>query len=228
MGEDVANERGGADRKGWVRVLESVPDRRVRPCVESASDADVSAAIARAQRGDEDAFRVVYRAVQPKLHRYLRILVGQDAEDVASEAWLQIARDLRSFRGDADGFRGWAATIARHRALDHLRQQARRPAVAVPTEWLPELSAREDTAEAAIQGMSTEAALALIAALPPDQAEAVVLAVVLGLDAPSAGKVLGKRPGAVRTAVYRGLRTLAGRVGDRGVTLSGRSTLGEV
>lgn len=225
MGEDVADERGGADRKGWVRVLESVPDRRVRPRVESATDADVSAAVARAQCGDEDAFRVLYRAVQPKLYRYLRVLVGQDAEDVASEAWLQIARDLRSFRGDADGFRAWAATIARHRAMDHLRQRARRPVVAVPTEWLPEQSARENTAEDAIGAMSTDAALALIATLPPDQAQAVVLAVVLGLDAPSAGKVLGKRPGAVRTALYRGLRALAGRLEGSGVTLSSRPTL---
>jgi RNA polymerase sigma-70 factor (ECF subfamily) len=48
--------------------------------------------------------------------------------------------------------------------------------------------------------------------LPPDQAEAVLLRAVLGLDAQTAGHVLGKRPGAIRTAAYRGLRTLAGRL----------------
>jgi RNA polymerase sigma-70 factor (ECF subfamily) len=46
--------------------------------------------------------------VQPGLLRYLRGLVGQDAEDVASEAWLNIARDLPGLR-DTHGFRGWAA-----------------------------------------------------------------------------------------------------------------------
>ncbi len=45
--------------------------------------------------------------------------------------------------------------------------------------------------------------------MPPDQAEAVLLRAVLGLDARTAGQVLGKRPGAVRTAAHRGLRTLA-------------------
>jgi RNA polymerase sigma-70 factor, ECF subfamily len=35
---------------------------------------------------------------------------------------------------------------------------------------------------------------------------------VMGLDAESAGKVLGKRSGAVRTATYRGLRRLASRL----------------
>jgi RNA polymerase sigma-70 factor (ECF subfamily) len=198
-----------------AEVLEAVPDRGGWLAAESAVDADVSAAIGLAQRGDGSAFRVLYRAVQPGLHRYLRVLVGQDAEDVASEAWLQIARDLTSFRGDEDGFRAWAATIARRRALDHLRQRRRRPVTAAPAEWLPEQPARDDTAAAAIEAMTTEAALALIATLPRDQAEAVVLRVVVGLDARSAAEVLGKRPGAVRTAAYRGLRTLAARLDGR-------------
>jgi RNA polymerase sigma-70 factor (ECF subfamily) len=34
--------------------------------------------------------------------------------------------------------------------------------------------------------------------------------VVMGLDAVTAGRVLGKRPGAVRMASYRGLRRLSG------------------
>ena len=42
----------------------------------------------------------------------------------------------------------------------------------------------------------------------PDQAEAVLLRAVLGLDAITAGQVLGKRPGAIRTAAHRGLKTL--------------------
>lgn len=196
-------------------MLESVPKRTNPLPPVTPADGDVAAAIVLAQRGDEHAFRLLYRAIQPNLCRYLRVLVGQDAEDVASEAWLQIARDLRSFSGDADGFRGWTATIARRRALDHLRKGHRRPAVAVPTEWLPEQAAGQDTADAAMEMMSTDAALALIASLPPDQAEAVVLTVVMGMDAKSAGAILGKRPGAVRTAVYRGLRTLAQHVDGR-------------
>jgi RNA polymerase sigma-70 factor (ECF subfamily) len=195
-------------------VLESVPCRE-RLAAEPLADADVSAALERARLGDENAFRVLYRAVQPRLHRYLWVLVGQDAEDIASEAWLQIARDLANFHGDADGFRGWAATIARHRALDHLRRQGRRPVAEAPIDGLPEQPAADDTAGSAIESISTDAALALIATLPRDQAEAVMLRAVIGLDAKAAAQVLGKRSGAVRTAAYRGLRTLAGRLGGQ-------------
>jgi len=189
------------------------PEERWR--VPASGPADPAAVLSAARAGDEQAFRQLYRHVQPGLLRYLRALVGEDAEDVASEAWLQIARDLRRFRGELDGFRGWAATIARHRALDHLRQQKRRPVTAAPVEQLVDLPAYEDTAGAVVTAIGTDSALALIARLPRDQAEAVLLRVVVGLDAAGAAKVLGKRPGAVRTAAYRGLRKLAELLADQ-------------
>lgn len=173
-------------------------------------DAGLTAAVLAAQDGDEDAFRTVYRAVQPRLLGYIRTLVGEpDAEDVASESWLQIARDLERFSGDADRFRGWAARIARNRALDHLRMRGRRPATGGDETELSEKPAGSDTADEAIEALATGRTMSLIAQLPQDQAEAVVLRVVVGLDAKSAAQTLGKRPGAVRTAAHRGLKRLA-------------------
>jgi RNA polymerase sigma-70 factor (ECF subfamily) len=177
-------------------------------------DAGLTAAVHAAQDGSEDAFRTVYRAVHPRLLGYLRTLVGEpDAEDVASEAWLQIARDLERFSGDADRFRGWAARIARNRALDHIRMRGRRPAIGADETELSDKAADADTATEALEAIGTGCTLRLIATLPQDQAEAVVLRVVVGLDAKSAAEVLGKRPGAVRTAAHRGLRRLAELLG---------------
>ncbi|MED7954565.1 RNA polymerase sigma factor [Streptomyces sp. BE303] len=185
------------------------------PARAATSPVDLTEAVRAAQDGDEEAYRLLFRSVQPGLLRYLGVLVGgrpegaQDAEDIASEAWLQIARDLRSFSGDGDGFRGWAATIARNRALDHLRSRRRRPVADLPFEYLAELAAGDDTAGAALTAVGTSDALALIARLPRDQAEAVMLRVVMELDAESAARVLGKRSGSVRMAAHRGLRRLA-------------------
>lgn len=180
-------------------------------------DAELTAAVLAAQDGNETAFRTVYRAVHPRLLGYVRTLVGDpDAEDVASEAWLQIARDLDRFSGDADRFRGWAARIARNRALDHIRMRGRRPAIGGDETELTGKPADADTADEAMESLATGDALALIAQLPQDQAEAVVLRVVVGLDAKSAAQTLGKRPGAVRTAAHRGLKRLAELLGADG------------
>src|SRR5215207_8583536 len=141
-------------------------------CVTTADlTADPTAALGAAQDGDEAGFVAVYRDVQPRLLRYAMVLIGRDgAEDVTAEAWLQISRDLHRFAGDVDRFRGWAATIVHHRAMDLCRANARRPR---------------------------------------EQAQAVLLRAVVGLDARAAGAVLGKRAGAVRVAAHRGLKKLA-------------------
>ncbi|OPF84746.1 RNA polymerase subunit sigma-70 [Streptomyces antioxidans] len=180
-------------------------------------EAELTAAVLAAQEGDETAFRTVYRSVHPRLLGYVRTLVGDgDAEDITSEAWLQIARDLQRFSGDADRFRGWAARIARNRALDHIRMRGRRPAIGGDESELEFRPSDADTAGEAMEAIGTGKALGLISQLPQDQAEAVVLRVVLGLDAKSAATVLGKRPGAVRTAAHRGLRRLADLIGAAG------------
>ena len=160
-------------------------------------------------QGDEAAFAQLYVSVQPRLHRYALSLVGQDADDVTAEAWLQIARDVRTFTGDEDAFRAWAARIVRNRAMDLLRQRARRPADLFAPDELPEKPSGDLTAEAALETLSTETAVALIAALPHEQAESVMLRVVVGLDAASAGEILGRTPTAVRVSAHRGLKRLA-------------------
>ncbi|MFD3841277.1 RNA polymerase sigma factor [Streptomyces sp. NPDC058642] len=192
-----------------------------------AYDGELGAAVARAQEGDEAAFAVAYRLVQPGLLGYLRGIVGDDAEDVASDAWLEIARDLGRFKGDGAGFRGWTATIGRHRALDHLRRLKVRPRSAALEQHVLDLPGPHSTHDQALESISTDHALELVRGLPRDQAEAVLLRVVVGLDGPAAARVLGKRPGAVRTAAYRGLKRLAQQLGVESVTDDDPRTLGE-
>ncbi len=184
--------------------------------VGRTSDSDDDA-VQRMLAGDDQAFRIVYRSVHPRLERYLSALVGRnDAEDVASDTWAQAFRDLDKFSGDADGFRGWITTIGRNRALDHLRAQGRRPLSSLAPEDLPERVAPDDV-ESETEGLlGTEEALRLIAALPAEQAEAVLLRAVMGLDAKTVGRVVGRTPGSVRTAAYRGLRTLAKQLAQTG------------
>jgi RNA polymerase sigma-70 factor (ECF subfamily) len=175
---------------------------------------ELTAAVQGAQRGDSECFRVLYREVQPKLLRYLSFLVDSDAEDIASETWLQATRDLHKFQGNIDNFRGWITTIARHRAMDHLRKHSRQPpAVPMPVEEFSFFAAADDTEARAIESITTDDAVKMISSLPRDQAEAVLLRAVVGMDAKTAAAVVGKRAGAIRTAAYRGLKTLAKRLG---------------
>src|SRR4051794_26649705 len=104
------HDHGGMPHDDWVSHAEEL-ERRTRvvpPPLGVAPRADLDDAVSAARDGDEDAFRLLYRDTNPRLLRYVRGLVGDDAEDVTAEAWLRIARDIASFDGDAGAFRGWA------------------------------------------------------------------------------------------------------------------------
>jgi RNA polymerase sigma-70 factor, ECF subfamily len=166
-----------------------------------------------AASGDERAFAILWRDLQPALLRYLRVVAQAASEDLASETWLEVARGLGRFEGNETGFRSWVFTVARHRMLDWRRREARHPTTPMPPDEVPERPGPGDAADTALEAISTRAALALIAELPHDQAEVVTLRVVAGLDVAQVAGIVGKRPGAVRVLAHRGLRRLAERLG---------------
>ena len=96
--------------------------------------------------------------------------------------------------------------------MDVCRATARRPTTAPPDDASGEPVGPSDTAASALDALSTDLALTVIAALPREQAQAVLLRAVVGLDARTAGEVLGKRAGAVRVNAHRGLKRLAHQV----------------
>jgi RNA polymerase sigma-70 factor (ECF subfamily) len=174
--------------------------------------AEFDAALTAARAGDEWAIAVLWRDLHPMLLRYLRGLEPGAAQDIESETWLQAARDLSSFDGGEAAFRSWMFTIARHRLSDWRRHAARRPVTPVDPSRLPDRWSPDDPAGTVLEQLDTDAALALVATLPPDQAEVILLRVLGGLDAAEVGAVVDKRPGTVRVLQHRALRTLAERL----------------
>ena len=167
-----------------------------------------------AQAGDENAFAQIWRALNPPVERYLRTLAPSSAADLASETWLQVIRNLSSFSGGEPAFRAWVFTIARHKVIDAARHDKRRPLTTSDSSAIDACASPDDTAMLAMERLSTDSALALIATLPRDQAEVIMLRVVAGLDAATVAAIVGKSAGAVRVAAHRGLRRLQELVGS--------------
>jgi RNA polymerase sigma-70 factor, ECF subfamily len=173
--------------------------------------------LAAAQGGDEKSFAVLWRDLQPAVLRYFQVVAKEAAEDLAADTWESVIRGLARFRGDEGAFRAWIFTVARHRAVDWRRQAARRPSRPVPVEELAEQPAPDDPIAAVLEAQSTRAALALLAGLPPDQAEVVALRVLGDLEVAEVARIVGKRPNAVRVLAHRGLRRLAGQLEAAGL-----------
>jgi len=167
--------------------------------------------LSRARKGDAQAFAELWRDANPMLLRYLQLTSGMLAEDIASHAWIRVIEALASFTGDEPGFRRWLVAIARNHHLDLVRHAGRRPERPVADVLGlvdPRGGLAPDAADQAKEAMSTQSAIALNATLPPDQAEMIMLRVVLGLNVADVATVVGRSPGAVRVAVHRALHRL--------------------
>ena len=164
-----------------------------------------------AQAGSDRAVAELYRRHNPKLVRYLRAQAPGEADDLASETWLSAARNLRTFTGDEDAFAGWLFTIGRRRLVDHRRARRRRPVDPVADEHLLPSTAPAPSAEgdALATALADDEVRRIVALLPADQAEVLLLRVVAGLDVDTVAAVTGRRPGTVRVVQHRALRRLA-------------------
>jgi RNA polymerase sigma-70 factor (ECF subfamily) len=181
---------------------------------EKVDTAEFPELLRSAQQGDELAFNTLFRHTQPVVLKYLTAITGREAaEDLASDTWVSVVRDLSRFSGDEPAaFRAWVLSIARRRWIDDVRRRTRRPETLL--DVVPDITpATEDVVSVSETAEGTRWALGLLATLPPDQAEVIALRVIADLDVHETARVVGKKPGAVRVLAHRGLRRLADQLG---------------
>lgn len=172
-----------------------------------------------AREGDEWALTEMYRALYPRILRYLRAVEPASADDLASDTWLDMVRGLVRFRGDEQALRAWAFTIARRRVSDFRRARARKAIVPTSPDRLVEAGGVGDAEEDALAALGTGWAVAVISSsLSAEQAEVVLLRVLGDLGVNEVARIVGKQPGTVRVLQHRALRRLARALEAQGVT----------
>jgi RNA polymerase sigma factor (sigma-70 family) len=186
------------------------------------ADASFQELLAAARRGADSAWREIYAELSPAVLGYLRGRGAAEPDDLTGEVFLQVVRDLERFEGDWRGFRAWVLAIAHHRLLDEARRRSRRPIDPVPDPAdAPDREPAEDVADDIPVGVASRLGLErtteLLADLSPDQRSVILLRVVADLSLEEVGRVLGKRPGAVKQLQRRGLLQLRRRLEREGV-----------
>ncbi len=171
-----------------------------------------------ARVGDREALAELWRTHQAPLLRYLRSRRTPSPDDVASQVWIDVATSIGRFEGDDDDFRRWLFTIAHRRSVDQIRKavQTSAPHSALTARAADHAAGADAEHE---RHDALDRAIALVATLPDNQAEAVVLRLVNDLSIADVASVMGISEGNVRVLVHRGLARLRRKlpVTDAGV-----------
>jgi RNA polymerase sigma-70 factor (ECF subfamily) len=180
-------------------IPELITDRNVDEQPDDVSDpTGVSELVARAQRGDRDAFGDLYRTYHAAVFRLARFQVGDTAEDVVAETFTRAWAALPRYRDTGAPFVAWLYGIARHVVVDELRARKR-------VEARDELPAAHSVEPDHDARMSLDAA---IARLPKRQRQVIEMKYLMGLTNPEVAAVLGKSVGAVNAQQWRALGAL--------------------
>ena len=167
----------------------------------------MDAAVGRAREGDRTAFGQLWQHLSPRVAAYLRSHGVGDADDVTSEVFLAVFRQMDRFAGEGAAFRALVFTVAHRRQVDWHRQRTRRGTwLTLDEAGLEPSTPSAETAALAV--ISDERVVAALASLTPDQRSVLALRVVAELSLEETAAVLGKELGAVKSLQHRALGRL--------------------
>jgi RNA polymerase sigma-70 factor (ECF subfamily) len=185
------------------------PDARWGDYIRAAADGE-SHALARLY---DESCRLVYAIA-------FRIVGNAaDADEVTVDVYTQVWRQARTYDPGRSSPSTWLIMLARSRALDRVRARDwRRRRETVLDEAAGARSAGDPPDQAAFLGEQRSRVRSAMAALAPDQREAIELAFFDGLTHSELAERLGQPLGTVKTRIRLGLMKLrqalaAGREG---------------
>ena len=164
--------------------------------------------MAAAQEGDTEAYERLLRELLSPLRRFVGALLRDPlgVDDVVQEVLLRIHRARHSYRPERP-FGPWLRTIARHAAVDALRERSRRARRERPPEAAAGAEPAVEPTEPGSQRLSPELARAL-GRLPAAQRQALELLHLEALPLAEAATRAGATPLALKLRAHRALRAL--------------------
>lgn len=177
-------------------------------------EADDNRLIARAAKGDREAFGALYERYVFKVFRHVYYLTNDPhtAEDLTAQTFLNALEAIPRYEVRGVPFLAWLLRIAYNLTVNHKKVRSN------GTQPLPETVeiegtrySPEESCEAKADG---ERVWEGVRRLRGDQRQVIVMRFIDGLSYSDIAKVLGKSIGAVRVIQYRALCALRRRLED--------------
>jgi RNA polymerase sigma-70 factor (ECF subfamily) len=164
------------------------------------------AVLAAARAGESWAYQRLFDWLGRPVAAYLRGAGVEDPDGTANEVFLRVFGGIARFEGTELRFRSWVFAIAHNLVIDDRRRRSRRPQQApLETDVGPAAAGAE---EDVLVSLGDERVRGLLAGLPPDQRDVVLLRILADLSIEDTAVALGKKPGAIKSLQHRAMASL--------------------
>ncbi len=171
--------------------------------------------VERCQRGDAEAFRLLFVAHRQDVARLAQRMLGRatELEDIVQEVFLQVHRSIRDFRHGAR-FSTWLYRVTVNVVLMHRRAAKSRPVFAEAPEHLAAVDHRAFADEQLERQRRVQAFHRLLDRLSEKKRVVFVLHELEGLSPGEIAKIVGSPVLTVRTRLFYARRELLALLGD--------------
>lgn len=168
---------------------------------------DEKTLISRAQRGDKMAIGTLYNTHAPAIYKYVRYRVETDAlaEDVTSEVFLRMVRELPRYRYTGAPLSAWLYRIAYNCMMDMFRWQRHESPEELPEDVPSETT---DPLDVLATAQDHEQLRQALKSLSPDYQNVLLLRFVSDVPHNEVAAIMGKSEAAARVLQHRALKAL--------------------
>lgn len=159
--------------------------------------------------GNSEAFGVLYEKYIDQIYNYIyyRTSSGKDAEDLCSRVFIRALHHIERYEDRGYPFSAWLYRIAHNLVVNWYRDKDRSNEISLTDQYPP--PRMDGNVEDRIENEDEkEALLQVIADLPEDRKELLILKHVEGLTNSEIGQIMDRTEGAIKALYHRTLESL--------------------
>lgn len=170
------------------------------------SDREISTLVTEAQKGDRDAFRLLYEHFVRRIYNFLFRMLGsvEEAEDLAQQTFLMALQQIGTLR-DVTQIESWIFRIARNEVYQKFRRK--RPdsleESGIELQKIPEDRFHSNPEEIVLHQELEGVIQKALSLLPAKLREVFILGIVQELSYSDVASIVGRSALSVKTDVYR-------------------------
>ncbi len=170
--------------------------------------------VQKAQRGDKEAFGMLYDSYVAKIYRfvYLKVSDKAEAEDITQQVFVRAWENVNTFTFQGFPFSSWLYRIAHNAVIDSYRTKKNVIAIELVSEL--DVSYVTDHTETLDTKQEMARIVSALKKLKPDEQSILVMRFIDELSNKEVAHALGKTEGSVRVIQHRALKQLKQYLGN--------------
>ncbi|MCP6720064.1 MAG: sigma-70 family RNA polymerase sigma factor [Patescibacteria group bacterium] len=170
--------------------------------------------VKKAQKGEPEAFGVLYDKHLTPIYRFIFLKVGNkaDAEDLCHQVFLSAWKNIGRYRFQGFPFSSWLYKIASNTVIDHWRTKKNNTSIELVAESLLSESPKLD--HLLDQKLEVQLIKTSLIKLESEQQNVIIMRFVDELTNKEIAQILGKSEGAIRVIQHRAIKRLRKHISD--------------